>query len=238
MRSTEPVLRAWRGMLAWYLPDGRILPVPAGGAPRGNDDDSDDDDSDDGDEGDSDDDDDGDPDDDGKDGNDGKGESESDVAKLKAALRKERKARKAAERQASAAKPKGDKKTSTHDDKDDVVERLEQARTEERAKAQARIVRSEVRAAAAGRFADPADAALYLANDLEDLVGDDGEPDDDAITEALDELLERKPHLAAAKSSGRKSGGDSDQGARAGRKASVADRAKARADRLNKLPVH
>lgn len=64
--------------------------------------------------------------------------------------------------------------------------------------ANARILRSEIRAVATGKLADPSDAALYL--DLEEFeVGDNGDVDTSAIEDAISELLTRKPHLAAGR---------------------------------------
>ena len=64
-------------------------------------------------------------------------------------------------------------------------------------KANERILRSELRAAAKGKLADPSDAQLYI--DLSTFeVGDDGEIDSDALEDAIDELLARKPHLSSA----------------------------------------
>lgn len=78
-------------------------------------------------------------------------------------------------------------------------------------KANARIVRAEVKALAAGKFADPADAPLYL--DLTKFeVDDDGNVDSDEITTALDDLLKKKPHLAAQ--GGRRFAGGGDGGHR------------------------
>ena len=63
-------------------------------------------------------------------------------------------------------------------------------------KANTRILRAEVRAAAAGRFADPEDALAFL--DLSQFeVDEDGAVEGDDIRAALDDLLARKPHLAA-----------------------------------------
>lgn len=58
------------------------------------------------------------------------------------------------------------------------------------------IIKSEVRAAATGKFVDPADAVAFLDLDQFD-VGDDGTVDAAAVTAALDALLLLKPHLAA-----------------------------------------
>lgn len=72
-----------------------------------------------------------------------------------------------------------------------------EATAEATAKANARIVRAEIKALAAGKFADPADAVAFL--DLTEFeVDDDGEVDSEAITAALTDLLSRKPHLAAS----------------------------------------
>ena len=60
-----------------------------------------------------------------------------------------------------------------------------------------RIVSAEVRAAAGGRLADPADAVRLL--DLDQFaLGDDDELDGKAIRSAIDQLLEDKPYLAAS----------------------------------------
>jgi len=104
--------------------------------------------------------------------------------RMKSKLRDERTRRIAAERAAA--------------DKSDVdeTERIRhEAETAANAKANARIIRAEIRALAAGRFADPADAVVFL--DPADFdVDADGEVDRDAIGEALDALLAKKPHLS------------------------------------------
>jgi len=100
-------------------------------------------------------------------------------------------------------------------DKPAEEQALEQARTEAKQEAMkaanARILRSELRAAAKGKLADPTDAALYINLDDFD-VSDDGEVDSASLEEAIDDLLNLKPHLAAA--SQRRFEGDGDQGAR------------------------
>ena len=86
-----------------------------------------------------------------------------------------------------------------------------EARVEAAGKANERILRSELRASATGKLADPSDAALYI--DLSQFdVGDDGEVDSDALNDAITDLLTRKPHLAAGKPN--RFDGDADQGAR------------------------
>ncbi|WAL73105.1 hypothetical protein OU787_17290 [Kitasatospora sp. YST-16] len=73
---------------------------------------------------------------------------------------------------------------------------LDEIRSEVRAEFVGQLVRAEVRAAASGRLADPADALALL--DLEKLTPEKGEPDPAAIKAALDELLTAKPYLAPA----------------------------------------
>ena len=88
----------------------------------------------------------------------------------------------------------------------------QKARDEALSAANRRILSAELRAAAKGKLADPSDAGLYI--DLDSFeVSDDGEVDTDALSSAIDELLSRKPHLAAT---GRRFSGDADGGARAG----------------------
>lgn len=78
-------------------------------------------------------------------------------------------------------------------------------------KANARILKSELRAAATGKLADPADAALYIDVSQFD-VSDNGDVDLDALNAAVTDLLTRKPHLALAKQT--RFDGAADQGAK------------------------
>ena len=113
---------------------------------------------------------------------------------MKAKWRAERDRRKAAE-----AKLEGDK------DAPDAAEIL--------AKATQRILRSVIKAAAAGKLADPADAYKFLNLD-EFEVDDDGNVDEDEIADAIDELIQNKPYLAAQ--GGRRFKGSADGGTRKG----------------------
>ncbi|MFH8369190.1 hypothetical protein [Streptomyces sp. NPDC018031] len=89
-----------------------------------------------------------------------------------------------------------------------------QAVQEATAAANARIVRAEIKAAAAGKLADPADALRYLDPGQFD-VGDDGEVDAEEVAEAIADLLKSKPYLAAQ--GGRpRFHGTADSGARKG----------------------
>jgi hypothetical protein len=87
----------------------------------------------------------------------------------------------------------------------------DEARTEATAAANLKLAKSALRLAAKGVLADPADAIAFIdASQFE--VDDEGDVDADALNEAITELLEQKPHLAAQKQS--RFDGDADQGAR------------------------
>ena len=77
--------------------------------------------------------------------------------------------------------------------------------------ANARILKAEVRAAAASKLTDPQDALRFL--DLSEFeVGSDGEVDASQIAKAIDDLIETKPYLAVQ--DGKRFKGDADGGAR------------------------
>jgi hypothetical protein len=126
------------------------------------------------------------------------------------ALSAERTARKAADKRVKELEAE-----AANRDKPVEEQALEAARSEARAeattKANERLLRSELKAAATGKMADPTDAALYL--DLTSFdVNDDGDVDSDALADAIAELLTRKPHLGMPDA--RKFGGSADQGAK------------------------
>lgn len=90
---------------------------------------------------------------------------------------------------------------------------LERQRVKDEALAEAnqRILKAEVRAAAAGKLADPTDALQFI--DLSSFeVSSDGVTDAAVIVQAIDELLKDKPYLAAQ--SGSRFQGDADSGPR------------------------
>ena len=85
-------------------------------------------------------------------------------------------------------------------DKSPEEKELEQARAEARAEAitaaNARVIRSEVKSAAAGKLRNPALALRLL--DLTDFdVDENGDVDAEQIQEAISDLLEENPELAA-----------------------------------------
>ena len=88
------------------------------------------------------------------------------------------------------------------------------------AKANTRILKAEVRALAAGKLSDPSDALTFL--DLDQFeVDDDGDVDQQEIEEAISDLLDRKPYLAA-QSGSKTPRHDPSQGARGAAEASPA----------------
>jgi hypothetical protein len=117
------------------------------------------------------------------------------------------KARKAAEAASAALQAKIDGTEATHQ------QELEQQRVRDEAlsKANTRILKAEVRAQAAKKLSDPSDALLYL--DLSSFeVGEDGEVDSAEIATAIDDLISKKPYLAAQ--GGERFQGNGDGGAR------------------------
>jgi len=83
------------------------------------------------------------------------------------------------------------------------------ARDEALSLANQRILKSELKAAATGKLADPTDAHLFI--DLSEFtVSDDGDVDSAALGAAIADLIARKPHLAAGKQA--RFDGSADQG--------------------------
>lgn len=133
-----------------------------------------------------------------------KGKKALDAMKTK--LRTERDRRKAAETERDQLKKPADDK----DDPEQIRAEADRAAT---ARANGRIVRSEVKAAAKGRLADAADALVFLDLTQFDVDGD-GQVDEDDVEEAITQLLKDKPHLAAA--TAKRFQGSGDGGARKG----------------------
>lgn len=134
---------------------------------------------------------------------------EDPTDKLQKALRSEREARKTAERERNALKQQlADK------DKPAEEQALEAARREAEAaataKANERIVRAELKAAAAGKVKRP--DLLVKVTDVASIdVDENGDPDVDALNDAIERFLEDYPELAADTS---KFTGSADQGSK------------------------
>lgn len=91
-----------------------------------------------------------------------------------------------------------DARTTDDDGKVDPDAIREEARREARAEATRERVTDKIEARAAKAFADPEDAvAILMRQRNPDDFLDGDKIDVEAIQDALDELLERKPHLAA-----------------------------------------
>lgn len=200
----------------WRYSDGTLLPVIAGGA----DDDGDTDDAGDDDEGDGDTTDDTDSGGDGDDTDDDeplgpKGKKALDAEKAR--RRKEAERRRSAETRARELEQQLEKLKKSGDDKD--APDADAIREEARREAQRETLRDRtldrIEARAGSKFADPEDARAILAARVEDFI-DGSDIDNDAIAEALDELLEKKPHLAVK--GRRKFDGGADGGAKKDKK--------------------
>lgn len=95
----------------------------------------------------------------------------------------------------------------------EALERQRKAEEVALAKANERILKAEVRAAAADKLSDPADALRFI--DLGGFdVGDDGSVDTDAISDAVADLLSKKPYLAKNRDGAPKVQGSADGGTR------------------------
>lgn len=79
---------------------------------------------------------------------------------------------------------------------DETAKKIREAESAALQKANARILNAELRAAATGKLADPADALKFLDTSAFE-VDADGNVDADAIAEAIADLTEKKPYLAA-----------------------------------------
>ncbi|MFJ8110434.1 hypothetical protein [Streptomyces sp. NPDC096132] len=130
--------------------------------------------------------------------------------RMKERWRKERERRKAAESERDQLKGAG----GNADDSERIRTEADRAAT---ARANERIVRSEIRAAAAGKLTNPRDALAFL--DISQFeVDEDGKVDEDEIAEAIEDLLKERPYLAAAaKAAEPRFQGTGDGGARKGR---------------------
>lgn len=113
-------------------------------------------------------------------------------------------------------------------DGDEAAQKATEAEKAAIAKANTKILRAEVKAAAAGKLANPALAVKLL--DLSKFeVDDDGEVDQTELAEAIDELLRDEPYLAAEKP--KRFQGGADQGARKKPKPASLDERIAEAER-------
>lgn len=155
-----------------------------------------------------------DPDDDGQ--GDGDTDHLGDAGKkaldsMKGRWREERDRRKALEaRIAELEQGSGSKK-----DDDDLAAAIAKAKAEAKAETLRDRVLDRIEARAARLFADPEDAVALLGRRADEFIDGD-RIDSDEITEALTDLLRKKPHLAATAQ--KRFAGSADGGARKGSK--------------------
>lgn len=101
-------------------------------------------------------------------------------------------------------------KLKNNGEEDKAAKAIREAESAATQKANRRIASAELRAAATGKLADPADALAFIdPKSIE--VNDDGEVDAEAVAAAVNDLLSKKPHLAAQ---GKRFQGSGDGGAR------------------------
>lgn len=144
------------------------------------------------------------------------GEFADDLEKWREFSRRNEKAARAATRERDQLKAELDQlRAGQMSEQEKALEAARQeaadaARAEVESSYRTRLDAADVKAAAA-KFADPADAVLFL--NLDDLPRDaTGALEPKALAEALDEILTSKPHLAA----GKPSQGSADGGSRGG----------------------
>ena len=200
---------------------GKRYPVPAGGAGEGEGEGEGGDGAGDGEEGAGDDDGSGEGDGDG----DGDGEGDDDVllgpAGEKALREMKRRARDAEKelRRMKAQKRESGDDGQEGDGESDPKKIREQVESEVRQQYARDRALDKVEARAARRFQNPDLARKLLADQADDFLDEKGNPDVEAIGEALDELLEDEPYLGIDAAQRRRFEGDGDGGTRNGGKA-------------------
>lgn len=131
-----------------------------------------------------------------------------DIANLKAALEKERKANKLTSKELATLKAQREAETKTPEEN-----ALEAARRDGESaatkRANERLVKSELRSAAKGKLSNVADALVFI--DVAAIeVGEDGEVDQDALEAAIATLLDERPYLGVSEQ--KRFQGGADQG--------------------------
>lgn len=118
------------------------------------------------------------------------------IRRERAARREAEKARRAAEEELAAIRAQAQQSQEEQAAKAEADRVRREAEAAALAKANERILAAEIRAAAAGKLADPADALRFLSLDDFD-VADDGSVDQGAIADAISALVTSKKYLAA-----------------------------------------
>lgn len=149
------------------------------------------------------------------DGADALGDAGKQALDRMKAQRNEAKAAARAEKQAREALQAELERLRAGAQEDETDRRIREAETAALQKANQRIINAELRAAAAGKLADPADALRFIDVSAFE-VDAEGNVDAEAIAEAIADLTQKKPYLSAQ--GGRRFGGTVDGGARDSRK--------------------
>lgn len=133
-----------------------------------------------------------------------------DVKKLKEALAKERSANKLTAKELATLKAEREAQTKTPEEQALEAARREGETAAEK-RANERLVKAELKAAAKGKLANLADALVFIdVSSIE--VGDDGEVDSEALETAISTLLTERPYLAAQQTEQKRFQGNADQG--------------------------
>ncbi|MFH9269197.1 hypothetical protein ACH4KN_33840 [Streptomyces sp. NPDC017546] len=102
------------------------------------------------------------------------------------------------------------------DGTDQAEKARREAETAALSKANSRILRSELKAAATGKLINPKDALVHI--DLDQFeVDEDGQVDEDEVADAIENLLKERPYLAAATAKRFQGTGDGGAARKAGR---------------------
>lgn len=95
-----------------------------------------------------------------------------------------------------AEKERDDLKSATQTDSERMLaEARAETRAEVLAESNARLLKAEIRSAAAGKLEFPDDAVRFL-DDTSEFIDDDGTIDAKAIERAVDDLVRKRPRLA------------------------------------------
>ena len=133
-----------------------------------------------------------------------------DVAKLKAALAKERTSSKATAKELAALKAAREAETKTPEE-NALADARREGETAATQRANERLVKSELRSAAKGKLSNVADALVFI--DVASIeVGEDGEVDQGALDAAIATLLDERPYLGVTEQKRFQGGADQGSG--------------------------
>ncbi|MGY2747215.1 hypothetical protein [Arthrobacter sp. UYCu723] len=131
-----------------------------------------------------------------------------DIAKLKDALDKERKANKLTTKELATLKAEREAQAKTPEE-NALADARREGETAAEKRANERLVKSELRSAAKGKLSNVADALVFIdVSAIE--VGDDGEVDQGALDTAIEKLLADRPYLGVPEQ--KRFQGNADQG--------------------------